>query len=211
MKIGIYVYRFLDENDDIIYVGKTNNPAGNFYQNKNLTDEVEKIEILNCLDKKAEWIDYRLIKHTYDESKYVNPDLQHKFKYYKDLDNEKTGYIVKLIILSSKLKDLQGNCNLYYTSGGYYFDPETHLLSHYYTDNLNNAVVYSTKEEAAKVADILNCNMITFGSESTNWYIRNEIFPITKKDNIIQNTDPDNSNIEKIIKRINKVLFPLKY
>jgi hypothetical protein len=43
-----YVYRFIDQNNNIVYVGRTTNLAKRFMNHAHLTDNVKKIEYIEC-------------------------------------------------------------------------------------------------------------------------------------------------------------------
>lgn len=49
MDNGYYVYRFKDNNENILYVGKTHNLKQRFRQHEHLTDNIIKIEYIECL------------------------------------------------------------------------------------------------------------------------------------------------------------------
>lgn len=43
-----YVYRFIDKNNNIVYVGRTINLARRFLNHSHLTDDIKKIEYIEC-------------------------------------------------------------------------------------------------------------------------------------------------------------------
>lgn len=80
-----YVYRFLNKDNIIIYVGRTGNLYQRFLQHDHLTDEVSKIEYIEC-DSEAEMV--------WKEIYYIN-------LYYNNLSTN-----ISDVYLNGKMKDI---------------------------------------------------------------------------------------------------------
>ena len=80
-----YVYRFLNKQNIIVYVGRTGNLHQRFLQHEHLTDDIERIEYIEC-DSEAEM--------AWKEIYYIN-------LYYNDLSTN-----ISDVYLNGKMKDI---------------------------------------------------------------------------------------------------------
>ncbi len=74
-----YVYRFLDKDKNILYVGKTSNMRKRFANHDHLTNEVDKIEFIECKSSgEADWKEPYYINLFYSpylkNTEFVNDD-----------------------------------------------------------------------------------------------------------------------------------------
>ena len=74
-----YIYRFLDKNKNILYVGKTNDLKECFVNHNHLTNEVDKIEYIECQSSgEADWKEPYYINLFYSpylkNTEFVNDD-----------------------------------------------------------------------------------------------------------------------------------------
>ena len=80
-----YVYRFLNKQNIIVYVGRTGNLYQRFLQHEHLTDDIARIEYIEC-DSEAEMV--------WKEIYYIN-------LYYNDLSTN-----ISDVYLNGKMKDI---------------------------------------------------------------------------------------------------------
>ena len=142
MQNGFYIYRFLNNKNEIVYVGKTTNLKNRFKQHSHLTKEVVKIEYIECASeadmtwKEIYYINLYKNNNTTNIASVCNDDVTEY-----DFGDIWIEYIEEPIIYKEYEIRERIICNeidkYYYNPKAKYINPDLQFKYVKYNDNLN--------------------------------------------------------------------------
>jgi len=174
MKNGFYIYRFINKDERIVYVGKTTNLNNRFKQHKHLTDDITKIEYIKCATE---------ADMTWKEIYYINLYKNEKTTNDSFLCNDSvTAYDFGDIWIEYK-KKLNGQYEIRYYNekdieSFYYYNPNAKII------NPDDIYTYIKYKKGLNPRDLYVVSFETF--ISTDYYSGGYYF--TKENELLYNS-----------------------